>query len=81
MKDFDLCRGDVDGMPGTHRASAGTMETSVIRLTVRSGETAYLLCTVELSPIAGRPMLLQINAESVATLISGMVFRGQFQPQ
>ena len=64
----------VDIPPGQHIVSASTTETSVARLTVSRGQTAYVRCSIEVGPIVGVPKLV----ETPRPVTDELVFTGQY---
>ncbi len=64
----------VNVRPGPHVVSASTTETSVVRVDVKPGQTAYMLCTIEVGPLVGVPKLV----ETTKPALDAFVFKGQF---
>lgn len=68
----------VDVGPGQHTVSASTTETSVARVNVATGQTSYVLCTIEVGALVGVPKLVPVSASNAAPKLNELVFTGQF---
>lgn len=65
----------VNVRPGRHTVSASTLETSVATVEVAAGQTAYVLCSIEVGPMVGLPKLVEA---STAPDLNALVFTGQY---